>query len=292
MKLKTLLVAAAAVVLGASLAFAKVPRLLEVPDWLADPARSDLTQERAGLVARITALRERAATYNATLANRDFQQGSPEAAQAASEKSALDQAQDDYARDAAAFNAKVLSSTAIAPITDFAGEFYIVTPDGRKIGSRDAAFASLNLGTLVVTGPDGHVVIGRPDGTRLTLGPNTHFVVDKYVWNPDPTRVELAVRITKGLVRWATELAGPPPPIERHFRLTTPVAIAGVRGTDFEALSDNIGAGYFKLFSGRIDLTDIKTGAVIELHAGQMVEIAPDGTFGQPTPLDAPRPSI
>jgi hypothetical protein len=66
----------------------------------------------------------------------------------------------------------------------------------------------------------------------------------------------------------------------------------GVRGTDFEVSVEPGGDGYVKLFTGKLEITEAKSGAVFDMDAGQMVKFHADGTWETPTTLDAAKPSI
>jgi hypothetical protein len=66
------------------------------------------------------------------------------------------------------------------------------------------------------------------DGSSLTVGPNTDVMIDDFVYQPQTGLGQAAIRLGIGAVRM---ISGSMP--DEQVRIDTPVALVGIRGTDF-----------------------------------------------------------
>ncbi len=64
------------------------------------------------------------------------------------------------------------------------------------------------------------------DNTNLSVGAGSQVVLDRFVFDPDPARSQVALSIARGAVRFAT---GSLP--KSAYRISTPAATIGIRGT-------------------------------------------------------------
>jgi len=64
------------------------------------------------------------------------------------------------------------------------------------------------------------------DRTELSVGPQSSVVLDRFVFDPDPSKSAVAISIAKGVARFSTGLLPKP-----DYALTTPSAQIGIRGT-------------------------------------------------------------
>jgi hypothetical protein len=64
------------------------------------------------------------------------------------------------------------------------------------------------------------------DKTELSVGPQSTVVLDRFVFDPDPSKSAVAISIAKGVARFSTGILPKP-----DYALTTPSAQIGVRGT-------------------------------------------------------------
>ncbi|WP_419786351.1 FecR domain-containing protein [Pseudodesulfovibrio sp.] len=79
------------------------------------------------------------------------------------------------------------------------------------------------------TGPGSAVEIKFLDGALLSQGPNSSTVLDTYVFDPDQSTGEMAVKLLQGTFRSVTgEIVDMNP---EGFKLETPMATIGIRGT-------------------------------------------------------------
>ena len=112
-----------ALILSVSTARAKVPPLLEVPDYLSAVVKQDLINQREALEKRIFALRVWSTNFNAKCGNRDLPTDDPLGQGMSAEKAKLDQAGQDYTRDALAFDDLILSHTEVGALGNVAVSF-------------------------------------------------------------------------------------------------------------------------------------------------------------------------
>lgn len=111
------------------------------------------------------------------------------------------------------------------------------------------------------------------DETTLTLGPQSSVVLDRFVFDPDPTKGSLVMTATKGIFRFAS---GKLP--KNAYRLHTPAATIGIRGTVLEfAIEPPDRAGgqaivRIALHDGQATVGDCR-GAERVLQAGDSIEL-------------------
>src|SRR5512146_1285664 len=57
---------------------------------------------------------------------------------------------------------------------------------------------------VIATAPDAASEIEFVDGTKLSLGPRARVVLDKFVYDPDPTKGKFYMTVSEGVFRFAT----------------------------------------------------------------------------------------
>lgn len=96
---------------------------------------------------------------------------------------------------------------------------------------------ALHEGVTVQTGSDGYVYVNTVDRGFVSLRPNSSLTIEAYVYDsaaPANTRIKL--RLNRGVVR---TISGEGAQAARErFRMNTPVAAIGIRGTDFSVFTD------------------------------------------------------
>ena len=80
---------------------------------------------------------------------------------------------------------------------------------------------------VIATEPDAASEIVFEDGTNLTLGPNAKVTLDKFVYDPDPSRGAFFLTLTEGVLRFVTGSLA-----HQAYSIATPNGTIGVRGTD------------------------------------------------------------
>ena len=101
---------------------------------------------------------------------------------------------------------------------------------GIRILQQDAPVFS---GDTIVTGPVGQAQVRFRDDTRLVVGPNSHLVIDAFVFSGNTAR-KLSINALKGAFRFISGKS-------RHsaYYITTPTATIGVRGTQIDVSVGN-----------------------------------------------------
>lgn len=97
----------------------------------------------------------------------------------------------------------------------------------RFVGTGDQVFE----GDVVRTGARGVLILGLADGTRMALKSGTVFAFESF--KHDAGEESAVMRLFKGGLRAITGLVGKRNP--QGFKLVTPVATIGIRGTEFDA---------------------------------------------------------
>ena len=79
---------------------------------------------------------------------------------------------------------------------------------------------------VVRTGADSLAKLVFLDSTNLSVGPTSRVVLDRFVYEGDPSSEKVAVGLAKGLFRFTTGTLD-----KKAYTITTPTAAIGVRGT-------------------------------------------------------------
>ena len=127
----------------------------------------------------------------------------------------------------------------------------------------------------------GKLGITFEDDTKLQITENSKMVIDDFVYDPNnKTAGKLAVKVAVGTMRYASGQIAKSNP--QNVMVNTPTATIGVRGTDFSATVDEIGASTIVLLpscpNNRPTRTtqDIEANCIVgtifvETDAGQVV---------------------
>ena len=85
---------------------------------------------------------------------------------------------------------------------------------------------------VVRTGLDSATRLVMADSTNLSLGPSATIKLDRTVFNDEHSYREIAIRMTSGAFRFVTGNSQ-----KTAYKITTPLATIGVRGTILDVLS-------------------------------------------------------
>ncbi len=105
-------------------------------------------------------------------------------------------------------------------------------------------------GDKIVTGPIGEAQIRFRDNTKLVVGPNSQMVIDAFVFSGDTPR-NVSINAVRGAFRFITG-NGP----KDAYRIVTPTATIGVRGTEFDVDVDTMGTTRVVNFTGVTRICD------------------------------------
>jgi hypothetical protein len=110
--------------------------------------------------------------------------------------------------------------------------------DTRKVGSQGLVESlkvgsTLAAGERVRTGPDAMAILVFSDEGRISLRADSELLIRHYEIDPTGARTRIELELIKGTVRQISGQASRAQP--DRYRLNTPIAVIGVRGTDFLA---------------------------------------------------------
>jgi len=128
--------------------------------------------------------------------------------------------------------------------------------------------SALESGMTVTTGDNSNIVMKFEDGQVVVLNANTTFKITRYQFNAaQPQTGNAFFSLVKGAMRSISGLIG------KHnssgFRLQTPVATIGIRGTDFMVATGSL---YLSVGQGMVSATN--TAATSVFGAGQIGFVA------------------
>ena len=93
--------------------------------------------------------------------------------------------------------------------------------------------SSLWPGERIRTGPDAVAILVFSDEGRMSIRADSELLIRHYEIDPAGTRTRIELELIKGTVRQISGNASRAQP--ERYRLNTPIAVIGVRGTDFLA---------------------------------------------------------
>jgi hypothetical protein len=129
----------------------------------------------------------------------------------------------------------ILAGTAPAVLASEAGSITRMEGDVRIIRNKQTIQAKpgseVQPKDRVVTGANGSAGITTVDKALLTLGPNSHLVIDEFAFNKQTQEGNMAVRFLKGTFAMVTGAIGKLSP--ERTKISTPTATIGIRGTEF-----------------------------------------------------------
>ncbi len=88
-------------------------------------------------------------------------------------------------------------------------------------------------GDTLRTGADGRLGVVLRDDTRVSLGPETEIRIDRFVFAPAQGQLALVLKMARGIAAYVSGKIAKLSP--DAVRVETPVAIVGVRGSQFVA---------------------------------------------------------
>jgi hypothetical protein len=143
------------------------------------------------------------------------------------------------------------------------GDAQVVVNDVRGvIGSREPVTLRAGVDVfeneIIRTGDKSASRVLFQDSTHLSIGAGSEVTLDRFVFDPNPAKSQVALSIAKGVVRFTT---GSLP--KSAYKITTPSATIGVRGT---SLTVAVGADGATTVS-------VEEGAALVSAAGQTVSL-------------------
>jgi ferric-dicitrate binding protein FerR (iron transport regulator) len=116
------------------------------------------------------------------------------------------------------------------------GEAIIIKNEVLRVAESSGTQINVGDGVLrnetVQTGADSAARFVMADSTNLSLGANASVKLDRTVFNDEHTYRDIAIRLTTGAFRFVTGHSE-----KTAYKITTPLATIGVRGTILDILS-------------------------------------------------------
>jgi hypothetical protein len=129
---------------------------------------------------------------------------------------------------------------------------------------------------VIHTNGFGRAQLSFLDSTVLSIGPSSEVNLDRFVYDPDKTTGDVVLNLGKGTFRFITGSQD-----KRNYKIVSPVATIGVRGTIFHVQYTDTELTVV-LQEGAVTVT-LPNGTVITLdQPGQAVTILIDGTVVGP----------
>ncbi len=141
---------------------------------------------------------------------------------------------------------------------------------------------------LVETVKDGALHIRFLDNTRLRLGSASRVTLDSFVYDPSTNAGEMVADLGEGVFRFITGKLN-----DEGFQIRTPVAVIGVRGTDFIVSVAPDGATTVSVLEGLIEVTArVGGGGSTSVGVGQAASVSALGQVSLGVAVSSPDPGL
>lgn len=146
----------------------------------------------------------------------------------------------------------------------------------RSLAVKDAVYGD----ELVSTAAESAAEFQFLDQTKVTLGPKTQLLLDRYVFDPKASTSSVSMDLAKGVFRAVTG-----PAKFGSYSVKTPTATIGIRGTIITIVTNDDGATVVMMNSDSTALVKSNTGLCVVLDApDSSVTILPDGSVAEGAP--------
>jgi len=164
------------------------------------------------------------------------------------------------------------------------GKVMLLTQQGEKKRLRRGN--SVRVGDTIITNKRGQAQLTMIDGTKISVRPDSKFQIEAFVAEGKPKDQKTYYKLLKGGFRSVTGKIGKRN--KSSFRLSTPVATMGIRGTDFTGkyCADDCpaAAGKNGLF------VDVISGGVSMANDGGTFDLNKDTNGYVSDPTNVPKP--
>lgn len=153
------------------------------------------------------------------------------------------------------------------------------TPPGlqrRTLAAQTGVFAN----ERIETGKEAWAQLRFNDATEFRVGSGSTVVLDRFVYDPDKKAGELTINATQGVFRFVTGTMK-----SESYRIKTPSALIGVRGTDFVLAVTANGAMRLAVNSGAVEIIPLVGNRAIIVAAGNQGSVDPTGTNAETQPI-------
>lgn len=134
----------------------------------------------------------------------------------------------------------------------------------------------LNPKDLIKTGSDGKALLAFPNGSSFTLKPDTEISIEELIWNDAAKKV--GVKMTTGRMRTLINKLDTP----SEFKVTTPSAVCGARGTLWYTDVSPVGATVVLATEDSISFSNTDGSASYEVAEGYTSSADENGNVAYP----------
>src|SRR5258708_6271653 len=155
------------------------------------------------------------------------------------------------------------------------GEAAVVKNEVLRVAASSTSQINVGDGLLrdevVRTGLDSATRLVMADSTNLSLGPNATLKLDRTVFDDEHHYRDVAVRLTSGTFRFVTGNSE-----KAAYKITTPLATIGVRGTELDIRSQR-GKSTIKLQEGAATVCTVTFQCIVLTEPGETAVITSTG---------------
>jgi hypothetical protein len=130
---------------------------------------------------------------------------------------------------------------------------------------------------LVRTGPQAQAELRLDDNTKLALGPDAELRLDEFAVSPGSGASSIAVQLLKGTLRFLTGRQ-----TSESYKIETPSATIGVRGTVFDIYIGPEGDTFVLLHQGEVQICSRSRSCRAHRSVGRLIRTTPLGVVSEP----------
>jgi hypothetical protein len=130
---------------------------------------------------------------------------------------------------------------------------------------------------LIRTGPQAQAELKLDDNTKLALGPETELRLDEYAVGSGGGAPSIGLKFLKGTLRFLTGSNA-----SESYKIETPSATIGVRGTIFDVYVAPGGDTFVLMHKGRVEICSEKKTCRFHKIIGRVMQASALGVVSQP----------
>lgn len=145
---------------------------------------------------------------------------------------------------------------------------------------------SVQQNQTILTAASSSALLRFLDNTNLSIGPTSSVVLDRFVFDKNPSAKNVIIELTKGGFRFVTGKQDP-----RNYEIRTPVATIGVRGTTIGFFVEP-GRTSVLLKEGGITVCTRSTNSCVTTNRAEDMILITAAGISQPRPRGATEPDF
>ena len=166
-----------------------------------------------------------------------------------------------------------------ATLTSVVGDVQIKPKDGNWKKAKEGM--TVKPGTQIKTGAKSSVVIKWSSKNVIKLTPYSNFTLKKMEIDPRNKSVETSASLTTGKIKGRAEKMRNP---NSSYKISTPTAVAGVRGTTFDMGNSADNTTNITTYDGLMEATAM--GRTVQIPGGMTLTINPGEAPDNPTAIE------